>query len=157
MRNFEVFKRIRYGGTSKVQLLHRLNISGVKFNPYAHALFQHAAFSPMKESETAELVRLSISDLNLSAPCSLEGILQRASTFGLKPCPLYLGAFLRLEFPEQPESGYLTIASVRPEKAENFPTGFYLRNHEGSLWLRGYRSIGESEWPVENEFVFLKP
>jgi hypothetical protein len=56
-----------------------------------------------------------------------------------------------------PFCGWNFRSSQRAAKAENFPTGFYLRNHEGSLWLRGYRSIGESEWPVENEFVFLKP
>jgi len=36
----------------------------------------------------------------------------------------------------------LTIASVKPEINDNFPNGFYLRNFENVLWLRGYRSDG---------------
>lgn len=39
---------------------------------------------------------------------------------------------------------------------ENYPTGFYIRNFESSLWLRGYRVTGEPECghrsePVETE------
>jgi hypothetical protein len=156
MAHFEVFKRIRCGGNNKEQLIRRLAHANIKFNDYAQALFLLPAFSPTKDAETAELVRVKFSDLNLNVPCAMESILQRAASLGLKPCPLYLGAFLRLQYPDQPEDGYLTVASARPESAENFPTGFYLRNYENSLWLRGYRSSGASEWPLDNEFIFLK-
>lgn len=43
-----------------------------------------------------------------------------------------------------------------PENDENHPTGFYLRNSDNSLWLRGYRVTGDPDWPTENEFVFCK-
>ena len=80
----------------------------------------------------------------------------RAIELGLKLCPLYLAAFLRLEYLDQTEGPYLTIASNKPEIDENFPNGFYIRNFENALWLRGYKADGFSGWPETNEFIFIK-
>jgi hypothetical protein len=57
---------------------------------------------------------------------------------------------------EQPEGSYLTVASDRPESDENYPNGFYVRNFNTTLWLRGYRAADFCEWPLDNEFLFLK-
>ena len=69
----------------------------------------------------------------------------------MKFCPLYLAAFLRLEYLDQASGPYLIIASVKPEINDNFSNGFYLRNFENILWLRGYRSDGFDGWPGRNE------
>lgn len=73
----------------------------------------------------------------------------------LKLCPLYLAAFLRLEYLNQPAGPYLTIASNKPEMNEAYPNGFYIRNFENVLWLRGYKADSFAGWPGENEFVFI--
>lgn len=62
---------------------------------------------------------------------------------------------LRLEYLNQPDGPYLTVASHRPNEDENFPNGFYLRKFENALWLRGYRADGFSGWPGSNEFIFI--
>jgi hypothetical protein len=80
---------------------------------------------------------------------------KRASVLGLKPCPLYLAAFLRLEYLDQPAGPYLKIISEPPEKDETYPRGFYIRNFENTLWLRGYRADDFSEWSMPSEFIFL--
>ena len=152
----ETFKEISVGGLAKEPLIERLVDAGIQFNKYANILFEHHSFSPGPRSETARLVKVKLSDLHLNSPCSFQDIRNRASRSGLGLCPLYLGAFLRLEYLDQSEGPYLTIASPQPENDENYPTGFYIRNFENSLWLRGYRAMGESEWPVDNEFIFLK-
>lgn len=134
----------------------RLLEAGIQFNQYAHTLFKHPAFSPSETASSARLVQVSLADLKMQSPCSLEAILTKASHFGLKPCPLSLAAFLRLEYLDQPEGPYLTIASLPPENDETYPTGFYIRNFENTLWLRGYRVDGEPEWPSSNEFIFQR-
>ncbi len=73
----------------------------------------------------------------------------------LKLCPLYLAAFLRLEYLNQPAGPHLTIASNKPEMNEAYPNGFYIRNFENVLWLRGYKADSFAGWPGENEFVFI--
>lgn len=151
----DVFKEISIGGLTREQLIQRLIEAGIQFNEYADALFKHSAFSPGDTVEKVKLVKAKLHDIGLVNPCSFEDIVNRASNLGLKLCPLYLGAFLRLEYLEQPDGPYLTIASIKPEGDENYPNGFYIRNHGNSLWLRGYRAYGRCEWPSENEFIFL--
>jgi hypothetical protein len=156
MNNLKVFKEISIGGLTKNQLLQRLDEAGIQFNKYAHTLFEHSSFLPENTVTRVQLVKIKFSDLNLNNPCSYQTILAQASTLGLRPCPLYLAAFLRLQYLNQPEGPYLTIASVKPENDDDYPNGFYIRNNENKLWLRGYRAEGDCEWPSENEFIFLK-
>jgi len=156
MSELEIFRKSFIGGMTKQPLIQRLVDAGIQFNQDARILFEHCSFSPRDRVEEVTLVKLGLSDLRLKGPCSFQDIINRASNLGLGLCPLYLGAFLRLEYFDQPEGPYLTIASPRPENDENYPTGFYIRNFENSLWLRGYRAQGDCEWPLDNEFVFLK-
>lgn len=156
MNNIKIFKEISIGGLTKVQLLQQLAEAGIQFNKYAHTLFEHPSFLPDDEVTKVLLVKIRPSDLNLSNPCSYETIVEQASKLGLSLCPLYLAAFLRLQYLDQPEGPYLTIASEKPENDDNYPNGFYIRNIENVPWLRGYCANGDCEWPGENEFIFLK-
>lgn len=156
MKSFETFKEISVGGLSQEQLMQRLVSAGIQFNKYADVLFGHAAFVPSAQAQTVRLVKASLADFGFSNPCSYQEFVGRALASGLRLCPLYLGAFLRLSVLDQPEGPYLTIASALPERDENFPKGFYIRNHENSLWLRGYVADDFCEWPQDNEFIFLK-
>lgn len=155
MNKFEIFKEIAIGGLDKGNLLLCLEKADVQFNEYAKTLFKHAKFSPPIKAERVKLVKVTLVDLGLEESCSFNEFESRASQFGLKLCPLYLAAFLRLEFLDQIEGLYLTIASEKPEASENFPNGFYLRNIEDIIWLRGYRADGFDDWPAINEFIFI--
>lgn len=152
----KTFREITVGGLVTESLIQRLVDAGVQFNQYAEVLFDHAAFSPGQRTEKVELIKVKLSDLNLGNPCSYQAIVDRALSLGLKLCPLYLGAFLRLAYSNQPEGPYLTIASSELENDESYPTGFYIRNFDKTLWLRGYQVIGDADWPLDNEFIFLK-
>lgn len=137
-------------------MISQLTEKGIKFNKYADVLFEHPSFSLGDKVEKLKLVKLKLSDLSMTSPCSLQGIIDNASILALKVCPLHLAAFLRLQYLDQPEGPYLTIASIKLEGDEDYPTGFYVRNFDGSLWLRGHRVSGDCEWPIENEFIFQK-
>lgn len=156
MSELETFKEISVGGLTKETLIQQLVDAGVQFNKYASILFEHRSFFPGTETEKVKLVKVNLSDLSLNNPCSFQDIINAALSLGLGLCPLYLGAFLRLEYLDQPEGAYLTIVSPQPENDENYPTGFYIRNFENSLWLRGYHVVGDPEWPLNNEFIFRK-
>ena len=83
-------------------------------------------------------------------------VVKSAEALGLKICPLSLAAFLRLEYLDQPEGPYLTIVSAKPESDEKYPNGFYLRNFEDTLWLRGYCASDDYQWPLDSEFIFIR-
>jgi hypothetical protein len=156
MSGFEIFKEIFIGGRSKDQLIKQLVKAGIQFNEYAKILFEHQHFSPVNKSEKVKLVKVTLSDLSMDNPCSFQEVANRASMLGLSFCPLYCAAFLRLEYLEQPEGSYLTVASDKPENDDSYPNGFYIRNFNKILWLRGYRATDFCEWPTDNEFIFLK-
>lgn len=64
---------------------------------------------------------------------------------------------MRLECLAQPEGPYLTVASAKPEDDDAYPNGFYIRNNENALWLRGYRADDLREHPKDNEFFLSSP
>lgn len=153
---FETFKEFSIGGLSKDRLIEELEAKGIQFNKYASTLFEHPNFVSGDKIDLVKVAKVKLSDFGLSNPCSYQELVSRTAAFGLRPCPLYLAAYLRLEYLDQPEGPYLTICSDKPESDEDFPNGFYIRNHEGSLWLRGYRADDFCEWPNNNEFIFLE-
>jgi len=156
MYDFKVFKHLSIGGLSKAQLIERLVDAGVQFNKYAHTLFEHPAFFVGGEVKQVQLLKVKVSALGISKPSVFQEIVNRASGLGMRPCPLSLGAFLRLEYLDQADGPYLTVASDRPEKDESSPAGVYLRNHDRVLWLRGYCASNDYEWAVDSEFIFLR-
>ena len=152
---FTILKEITFGGLAKANLLNRLTQLDVRFNRYAEELFQHPSFQPESPAEKAQLVKVSCLDLPINTAHYSVEILKGASKLGLKPCPIYLAPFLRLAYLDQPDGPHLTIAAEKPEPGnEIFPSGFYLRNHENHLWLRGYRASDDYEWPADSEFIF---
>lgn len=156
MKKIDIFKEITIGGIKKEQLLQRLSEARIQFNQYANILFEHSEFLPPEKVEKVKLVKVSLSDLNLNETCSFGEFSDRIDELGLMLCPLYLAAFLRLDYLNQSSGPYLTVVSIKPERDENFPNGFYLRNFENVLWLRGYKADGFDGWPGTNEFVLIK-
>lgn len=54
----------------------------------------------------------------------------------------------------QAPAGSLTIASKPINEDDDFPKGFYLRNIQGELWLRGYIADDLHVWNPDDFFVF---
>src|SRR4051794_12569380 len=111
MSELRVLSKISIGGLTKESLIQRLVDAGIQLNNYARTLFEHPSFCPQSRIESVTLVKVTLSDLQLKSPCSFEEIVHRASVAGLESCPMYLGAFFRLEYLDQPEGPYLTIVS----------------------------------------------
>lgn len=151
-----IFKEITVGGLSQKELTQKLTSAGVQFNKYAEMLFTHPKFNPPSEIQNVILAKVSLSDLGFANPSSYHEFVRRASEQGLELCPIYLAAFLRLEYLDQPEGGYLTIASRKLETDEEYPNGLYVRKLDNVLWLRGYRADDFCEWPEHNEFIFIR-
>lgn len=152
---FKVFKTITIGGTNKEELLARLESAGVQFNAYAKTLFADPQFIVSEKAEIVHLVKANLTVLGFDKPMYYKDIITKAEALGLKQCPLNLAAFLRLEFMEQTEGPYITVASVKTKNDEEYPNGLYVRRLDDILWLRGYRATFDVEWPVEHEFVFI--
>lgn len=144
----------------------QMNDHDIFMNELGEQLFAAESFSTSAEYLSLETVELTVHDLGLPEGATLSGIFKRANELGLKLCPVELGPCLRLQYLDQPggrpsqqyqaPKGSITVASEILNSDENFPKGFYLRNIEGELWLRGYTADEGHVWAPENHFVFMK-
>lgn len=151
---FKIFRKLSVGGLSRGELLEKLVSSNIHHNEYANTLFENLEFSPPMEIFEFELVKVNSEQLGFTEESPFNAIVEKASRSGLKLCPLYLAAFLRLEYLEQEEGPYLHVASKKTKDDPSYPNGLYLRNHENKLWLRGYRADDDFKNPLDWEFVF---
>ena len=72
--------------------------------------------------------------------------------FQVELCPLELAIYLRINFTNQIEGSYLTVASENLQDWREFPNGFYLRSYDDALWLRGYWADTDVIWSTNSEF-----
>jgi len=149
------FKNIAIGGISGTELQERLRKADIHFNEYAEILFQDPLFEIDPILKKVTLAKVNLTGLSLEKSSTFEEIVRAAKECELNLCPMFLAAFLRLEYLDQPEGPYLTIASKKPISEEKYPCGFYLRNLDGKLWLRGYFASDDYLWPIVSEFIFI--
>jgi hypothetical protein len=146
----------RVGGVSKDALLHRLAQCSVSLNEYARALFADDGFTTSSQARTVLVTFVSLPEIGLPEGARFEEILGRAADVGLQPCPLEVAPHLRLDYLDQLEGPYLTVASLKPRPGSSTPNGFYLRHRKDGLWLRGYRADPEHVYgPDFHDFAFL--
>ena len=148
-------RKLQIGGQSKTDLLSSLGAHGIQFNKYAHMLFDDPGFTTSESSRWVVVTDVTVAELGLAAGSISADIFARARSFGLELCPLELAPHFRIQFLNQPEGPYLTVASAKTRDDEAYPNGFYLRRLDGTLWLRGYRATADYPWEPTSRFVFL--
>lgn len=148
-------RRLEIGGQGKTELLSALLKRGIRLNRYAHILFDDPAFT-ISETPRWVLVReVSVAELGLMVGATSAEIFGRARCVGLELCRLELAPCFRLQFLDQIEGPFLTVASRKSKDDDAYPNGFYLRRRDGELWLRGYQATSEHIWEPTSRFVFL--
>lgn len=159
--------RIEVSGFNKDSVLKMLLEHSVALNAYAERLFEDERFITSDEKYYVETVVMTVADLGFSEGATLPQIFERADERGLDLCPLELAPYFRLQYVDQPEdmdgsllsqnkapTGSITVASPILSEEEEFPTGFYLRNIAGVLWLRGYSADNQHIWSPSDCFLF---
>lgn len=160
-------EKVLIGNRDKVGLRDALREHSVQFNQAAEDLFHDNRFQPKSEAREIGIRARSVLDLGFPAGATYEQLLEQASAVGLAECPLELGPYLRLQTLDQPAIsvegtptkgkaplGAITIASMPICESEETPKGFYLRQVDGTLWLRGYWSGVDHVWSPEDVLVF---
>ncbi|MEH6938466.1 helicase [Bacillus sp. JJ664] len=164
-----ITRTVEVGGLTKPQLMMKLQENSILLNEYGGLLLANEKFTTSETKYLLETVELTVSDLGFLEGATTAQIFNRASELGLSLCPHELGPYLRLEYLDQPEgylgnpdqrhqapSGSITIASEALTKDDDFPKGFYLRQINGELWLRGYRADHLHCWNSGDHFIFVK-
>lgn len=148
--------KIEFGGRSKQELLLLLSEKKICMNAYATQLFMDQEFLTSSSSRIAEVVEKSVIELGFETGALYRDIIIAAERLGLKMCPLELAPQFRVQYLNQQEGPYLTIASVKTKDDDSYPNGFYLSNYGGFYWLRGYRSTSDWLWEPDQKFAFVE-
>ena len=148
-------RKLQIGEVGKAELLASLRAAGVQFNAYAQVLFDDPGFITSEISRWVVATDVTVAELGFSAGSTSAEIFARARSTGLELCPLELAPHYRLQFLDQPEGPYLTVASAKTKDDDAYPNGFYLRRFDGALWLRGYRATSDYVWDPVSRFLFL--
>lgn len=164
-----VIRYVELGGLTKGELIQKLQQNSIMMNEYGDKLLSDDRFTTSETIYTLKTVELTIRDLGFPEGATLPRIFKRSSELGLELCPLELAPYLRLEYLDQPEgnlekqsrqhqapTGSITIASEIVSKDDEFPKGFYLRNINGVLWLRGYIADDQHVWSPNDRFIFCQ-
>jgi hypothetical protein len=164
-----ITRTIEVGGLTKLQLIQKMQQHSILMNEYGERLLSDDKFTTSETKYSLKTVELTVRDLGFSDGATTPQIFKRASELGLELCPLELGPHLRLEYLDQPDgytgnfsqqhqapSGSITIASDIVSEDDDFPKGFYLRQINGVLWLRGYIADHLHVWNPDDHFIFCQ-
>ncbi len=138
----------------------------IRINHYAETFFAHPAFSALPGGEMTVMIA-ALREIGLEEGGTLAEIIEKVRSLGGRPCPPAAGFYLRLAWPDQPQSGdpvlsgthrapdqAVTVLSGLFEQDESFPRGLYLRNVGGVLWLRGYVCDDTYRFSADDMFAF---
>ena len=151
---------------SPAQVQKKLDENHIFINHYAKQFFSHPLFSS-GYTGTITVSIAALDEIGFENGATLDEILKRLPSIGLKPCPPDTGLFLRLAWLDQPQSQNsilsgthrspdqaVTVFSTFLEQNDDFPKGLYLRNVDGNLWLRGYICDDSYQFPKDALFAF---
>lgn len=157
-------RSIKNASLTKLALLNELDTSNIKLNEYAHQIINSERFKPDQLAPSITIIECSLSDLGLTGGGNFNQINAAIIKFNLSYCPIEFAPFIRLAYLEQTESkvntvnqnphGAITIFSETLSEDEDFPRGLYLRNFEGSNWLRGYCCSNDYLWASDARMIF---
>lgn len=149
---------------NKEAVLNILKISNISLNEFAHELINSTSFDLGNLGTTTSIIELKLEDIGLNCGGSFSDIESAISNSNISFCPIELGPYLRLKYNAQIESKIFTknqhpdesivIFSKPIIRNDLYPKGFYLRNYDGKLWLRGYRCSEDYIWNGKDRMLF---
>jgi hypothetical protein len=110
---------------------------------------------PLQTLEPINLVSFTVGQLGFPNGATLQDIYTKAESLGLELCPPQVGTELRLQYTDQPNGEYLTIAMNPITDAGGNPRLFYVGQDDSKSWL-SYNDGGRlsREWGSDRRFVF---
>ena len=161
--NNSVISVIEMEGLNKSELLKKLDDSEIALNNNARIIFDSNEFDTA-QNYSVTIIECSLADIGLSAGGNFESIRNAMQLVNLSYCPVAIAPYVRLKYKAQPPSdiqtvnqnphGSITIFSNPLSEDDDFPKGFYLRNYDGKLWLRGYTCSNDYYWQPSDRMIF---
>ncbi|MBQ1631413.1 MAG: helicase [Clostridia bacterium] len=150
----------------KDRLFTLLKENRIRINEYAKRFLAHPRVCDDSFSGRVRIVIAPLSELGFPEGATLPEILAHVPVRGFRLCRPEIGLYLRLCWNGQAQSassvltgqhrspdGAVTVLSEPLEPDDAFPKGLYLRNVDGTLWLRGYVCDSTYRWSENDLFA----
>ncbi|MFA6042757.1 MAG: hypothetical protein WCV85_00985 [Patescibacteria group bacterium] len=145
---------VNIGGTTKADLQRQLEEQGIGKTSFADYMLDSRDFTTGTETETANLVRLTVEMLGFPKGATTKEIYERAEELGLELCPAEVGPQYRLKNTNQPMNESIVIGMKQITSWNGNPHVFNLERDENGLWLYENYAKSNKEWNPKSEFAF---
>jgi hypothetical protein len=129
-----------------------LTQNGNKISNYAKDILYK--MQPLENNETIDIVSFTVAQLGFESSVTYAEIKQRALQLGLQLCPPQVGPQLRLDFTEQSQNTYYTIAMEAIPDRDGRPALFPVNRDELGDWLSRGRGHEADQFNPGSQFVF---
>ena len=154
-KSFPTWKTVTLGGHKNVKaFLVALESADFHVGDWAKDVMSKPAFTLAKKKAKVNLVRVTVKELGFVKGATLKEIYASASERGLKLCPPEVGPTLRLEYKDQPNGEWLTVAMDPITDSDGTPFLFGVDHGSDERWLNTFWIFPEFVWYPEDEFVF---
>ncbi len=145
---------IEIGGKTAKELEREMEQQGVNISSYAKDMLRSKDFTPLRNPEDIDLVRLKVGDLGLSGVTITDQIYTRAKELGLDLCPAEVGPQYRLKYKDQPMGERFYIGMKQIADSHGNPYVFFLVRDGDGLWLYDSWAGPGDAWRPVHGFVF---
>ncbi len=145
---------IEIGGKTKDRLLQELKSKGMKVYKSAEKMMNRPEFVVSGEKEDADLVRLTVADMDIEGDATIEKVYKRAVELGLDLVPAEVGLRYRLQYEDQPASGFLYMGMEVIPGPDGDPSIFELNRYGGDLSIYDRWADPEQKFYSNNMFMF---
>lgn len=129
-------------------------------------IFDSENFNTKDLPQTLTVAETEIKYIGLPDGGTFPEIEKAIKKINLDYCPVEIAPFIRLNYMNQKESKLNSTHENPPDSivvfskpfinSDDFPKGFYIRNYEGYLRLRGYKCSEDYLWKPNARMIFLK-
>ena len=158
-RKFKTWKTINLGtGLETAEDFRRALRDGEFWlSAWASDILGKPAFTAATEESEVDLVKVTVAELGFKG-AQRDQIYARAKELGLELCPAEVGPQLRLQYQDQPNGEWITVAMEEPIHASDGNLWlFFVGRGDSGLWLSSYCSDPDGFWVADEPWVFCRP
>ena len=152
---FSIFKTVKLGTLPNAQAIpSAIAKAGGRVSNWAADLMNRMTVA--KKETKVELVVASVAELGFKEGATYADICEKAKQLGLGLCPAEVGPQLRLQYTNQPNGEWLTIAMKPITGSDGSLSVFLVVRGDSGLWLSSDDGHPDDFWYGYSRFVFVR-
>ncbi len=133
-----------------------LKKNGFRISDRANDIIGKPAFTVANQSETIDLVLVTMAELGFPDGATRKDIYEKALSLGLSLCPSEAGPALRLAYLDQPKGEWILIGMESITDFGGVLHVFFVAHDDDGQWLRAHCGNPDFVWSSGYRWVFYR-